>query len=343
MAYQKQVWENLPSQNTPLSADRLNHMEDGIADAWEHGGGGGGDTLPIGIILPLSSSTIPEGYLLCDGSAISRTEYSTLFSVIGTTYGAGDGETTFNLPDLQGKVPVGQDSNDTDFDTLGETGGEKAHTLLEAEIPSHTHKLPIAGTAGSTPYLISAYTTANKAELGATGATGGDQPHNNLQPYTVIQYIIKALNAQTGEIRSESLPVGTELDYDGETVPTGWEQINDPRVYSETEQVIGTWVNGEPLYRICYKKTGNVTNIQTGITNVDDVISLTVMVRGTGTNGLWRTIPWCFNNNTYEASYTGGAFFRTDSGIIGFQAGSGLTTTDKYIVIMEYTKTTSSS
>lgn len=240
MAYQKQIWENLPSTNTPLNADRLNHMEDGIADAWEHGGGGGGDTLPIGIILPLSTSTIPEGYLLCDGSAVSRTEYSTLFSVIGTTYGEGDGSTTFNIPDLQGKVPVGQDSDDTDFDTLGETGGEKTHTLTTQEMPSHSHNRAriIAGNqflgpsggsyanvaginlnTGAYPFTDE---TKNNVEV---GNAGGGQPHNNLQPYTVVKYIIKALNAQTGEVRSESLPVGTELDYDGETVPTGWEQI----------------------------------------------------------------------------------------------------------------------
>ena len=152
----------------------------------------GGDTLPIGTIMPFSGSTIPNNFLLADGSTVSRTTYSELFAVIGTTYGSGDGSTTFNLPNLKGKVPVGLDDNDTDFDTLGETGGEKTHTLTTSEIPSHSHKLPISGTAGSDDYLISSYTTANRVELGETSSIGGGQAHNNLQPYTVQNYIIKA-------------------------------------------------------------------------------------------------------------------------------------------------------
>jgi len=66
--------------------------------------------VPPGVILPYGAATAPSGYLLCDGSAVSRTTYADLFSVIGTTYGAGDGSTTFNLPHLKGTVPVGKDS-----------------------------------------------------------------------------------------------------------------------------------------------------------------------------------------------------------------------------------------
>ena len=73
-----------------------------------------GDTLPVGVIVPYGSNTIPENWLLCDGSAVSRETYQDLFNTIGTTYGAGDGFTTFNLPDLQGRVVVGKDDNDTD-------------------------------------------------------------------------------------------------------------------------------------------------------------------------------------------------------------------------------------
>ena len=224
MEYTKTNWRDLPDTTTPITADRLNNMENGIEYLFEHGVGGG-DTLPIGIILPFSDDNIPEGYMLCDGSPISRTTYATLFSVIGTTYGVGDGSTTFNIPNLKGRVPVGYDSTDNDFDTLGETGGEKAHVLTTAEMPNHAHTFQFDQTAGSMADVIK--TGAQSSYGKATSAVGGGEAHNNLQPYQVINYIIKVLNAQNGEVRSESLPIGTELDYDGNTVPTGWERIED--------------------------------------------------------------------------------------------------------------------
>ena len=83
----------------------------------------------------------------------------------------------------KGRTLVGVDEDDTDFSASSITGGEKTHTLTTTEMPSHSHKLPISGTAGSSDYLISSYTTASRVELGSTGATGGGQAHNNLQPF----------------------------------------------------------------------------------------------------------------------------------------------------------------
>lgn len=168
------------------------------------GGGssaGGGETLKIGTILPFSGGTLPTGYLFCDGSAISRTEYAGLFNVIGTSFGAGDGSTTFNLPNLKGKVPVGLDSSDSDFDTIGETGGEKTHTLTVSEMPSHSHSTAIDGGSGSN-YVVGSFST-NKSPLYyvPTDSKGGNQPHNILQPYMVVNYIIKA--SQTTPVQAQ--------------------------------------------------------------------------------------------------------------------------------------------
>lgn len=345
MAYQKQIWENLPSTNTPINADRLNHMEDGIADAWEHGGGGGGDTLPIGIILPLSSDTIPEGYLLCDGSEISRTTYSTLFSVIGTTYGAGDGSTTFNIPDLQGKVPVGQDSEDTDFDALGETGGGK-QTMIPMQwytdfvdmriktglsIPSwENFRKNASGSTGS-----SILETSNSAVMGINENTTVDT-NGNLQPYIVVKYVIKALNAQTGEVRSESLPVGTELDYDGETVPTGWEQVDDKPVYSTTETICGTWIDGKPLYRKTFSgNLGQTSSLSHRISNINVITKINGAYKNTdsGTQFAIPSVRPSFPN--FEV----GIYVTTTE--IVFDKGAGVTG-DMIVfnLILEYTKTT---
>lgn len=91
------------------------------------------NAFPPGVITPYAGSSAPLGYLLCDGSAVSRATYPSLFGVIGTTYGVGDGSTTFNLPDMKGRVAVGK-STDTEFDALGETGGAKTVTLTSPKL-----------------------------------------------------------------------------------------------------------------------------------------------------------------------------------------------------------------
>lgn len=107
---------------------------------------------PIGTLLPYAGASSPTNWLLCDGSSISRTTYAELFSAIGTTYGSGDGSTTFGIPDLRGRTPVGKDNmggsaasrltsggSGVDGATLGATGGAETHTMTTTEMPSHTH------------------------------------------------------------------------------------------------------------------------------------------------------------------------------------------------------------
>ena len=147
--------------------------------------------VPIGTIVPFAGNVVPEKWLECNGENISRETYSDLYNVIGVFYGTGDGATTFGLPSLMGRVPVGQFPADTDFDTLGKWGGEKSHTLTTNEMPSHIHDFTgstqLMGGAGGTGVYVGAGTSQ-------TRATGGGEAHNNMQPYTVVKYIIKALN-----------------------------------------------------------------------------------------------------------------------------------------------------
>ena len=151
--------------------------------------------LPAGSIMAWGTNTPPANWLLADGSAVSRSVYSSLFAVIGTQYGTGDGTNTFNLPDLRGRVPVGKNAGT--FGTLGATGGAETHTLTVAQMPGHSHQVanndasgPVSFPAYSamTGYTSTGTTTHNTL---AINPAGGDQPHNNLQPYQVVNYIIK--------------------------------------------------------------------------------------------------------------------------------------------------------
>lgn len=166
----------------------------------------GGDTLPIGGIIAFDSDTIPNGWLLCDGRAVSRTEYAELFKAIGTKHGSGDGSTTFNLPNPKGRTLVGKDSSDTDFNTLGKTGGEKTHTLTVNEMPSHNHHILVRNNNETGLYQTKATNVNGTVGDALTENTGGDQPHNNLQPYIVTNYIIKAKNTAIikGEVIQET-------------------------------------------------------------------------------------------------------------------------------------------
>lgn len=163
---------------------------------------------PPGIISQYAGSTAPTGYLMCDGQSLSTTAYPALFQAIGYQYG-GSGS-NFNVPNLQNRVPVGKGS-EAEFDTLGETGGAKTHTLTIAEMPSHTHIQDAHGHGGRTESTQSAPTGFNgiSSALRASNAaytlenqyvtptaavnqnTGGGGAHNNLQPYIVLNYIIK--------------------------------------------------------------------------------------------------------------------------------------------------------
>lgn len=199
-------------------------------------------TVPAGLIEPFAGSTVPAGFLLCDGTAVSRTVYATLYAVIGDTFGDGDGETTFNLPDLSGRVPLGV----SQAHALGSTGGSETVTLTESELPAHVHEVPQHGHADtigattpafshtitqpafkynkpstaagntdgghtaiynstttatatrSTNVAVAAHSAGNCTMDGTitnkvafdTESVGGGLPHNNMQPYLSIMFVI---------------------------------------------------------------------------------------------------------------------------------------------------------
>jgi microcystin-dependent protein len=157
---------------------------------------------PAGMVAPYAGTTEPSGWLFCYGQAVSRATYADLFTAISTTYGVGDGSTTFNLPDLRGRVVAGQDdmggvsanrltnqSGGLNGDTLGATGGAETHTLTTAEMPAHTHSVTTYSSAGGNTG-IQRYSGSSGSGQDTTSAGSGGA-HNNVQPTIILNYIIK--------------------------------------------------------------------------------------------------------------------------------------------------------
>lgn len=154
-----------------------------------------------GFLQPYAGSTAPSGWVLCYGQAISRTTYATLFAVIGTTYGSGDGSTTFNVPDLRGRTVAGLDnmggSNanvltntyNPNRNTLGGATGEESHQLTIPEMPVHHHQAYHALNVGGGSVSPGGSGSGNFVEN--TTDTGGDVPHQNVQPTRMVNWIIK--------------------------------------------------------------------------------------------------------------------------------------------------------
>ena len=157
----------------------------------------------VGEVRMFAGSFAPAGWALCDGQLLPIGQNIALFSLLGTTYG-GDGQTTFALPDLRGRVPLqaGQGQGLTPR-MLGEYGGAQQYTLSESEIPPHTHTVGASAANGSgaeaagrvparSPAGIPGYAASADSSLepNAVGAVGSSLPHPNLQPYLVVTFII---------------------------------------------------------------------------------------------------------------------------------------------------------
>lgn len=141
----------------------------------------------------------PRGWALCNGQLLPINQNQALFSLLGTTYG-GDGRVTFALPNLQGRMPIHAGNGYTQ----GQVGGEVNHTLIVTEIPQHTHTVQASTQPGTTPVptgavlaapahggnLYSSGTVSAALVSSTVGVTGGSQPHTNMQPSLVLNYII---------------------------------------------------------------------------------------------------------------------------------------------------------
>jgi len=220
------IGTNQLSSDASVDANRAvgtNHIKDGAVTAAKLDSAAVSVLMPTGSILPYAGSSAPTGYLLCDGSAQARQVNSVntpLFTVLGTTYGVGDGSTTFNIPDLRGRVIAGQDDmggssanrlttakSGINGDNLGAFGGLEDHTLTESQIPSHQHEagnfngvntgaaisrhFGTGSTTANVPYFSEWGSGTPSTDSSLTSSVGGGSAHNNVQPTIILNYIIK--------------------------------------------------------------------------------------------------------------------------------------------------------
>jgi microcystin-dependent protein len=155
----------------------------------------------VGEVRLVGFNFAPVSWSICNGQLVAISENATLFNLIGTTYG-GDGQSTFGLPNLQSRIPIHFGSNGVSTYVIGQTGGVETVTIGTSQYPAHTHSLMASTntTGGNTATGnvvnsgLTAYTpsTPNSAMLAAQVGTngGGNQPHNNLQPYLALNWII---------------------------------------------------------------------------------------------------------------------------------------------------------
>ena len=278
--------------------------------------------LPLGSIIPFAGSQnkLPNTYLFCDGSEVSRTEYADLFNIIGTMYGEGDGSTTFNLPNLVGRVPVGSDDSDSSLQALGNSIGNKVHEHDQNTFYFDHNNATYVGISNRRKIRnqteiwdqlygarIAVKDVAASIKRAAIYIT---EDASSYQPSLVVNYIIKA-------------------KYDVQTV-------QDLNIYSLDEHRIGTWVDGKPLYRKCFK--GVITpgrNVSHGIKNLESVVSL----YGTFADPVkGNAYPVPNARPMHPGVHDIGLWFNTT--VIGFEIGSDFKDDNNYSLVIEYTKTT---
>jgi len=152
----------------------------------------------VGEIRMFAGNFAPAGWMFCEGQLLPISQNETLFQLIGTTYG-GDGQSTFALPDLRGRIPIHQGNGSI----LAETGGAEQITLTTNQTPAHSHPLLAVGAIGNDPNpnanLLAESSVASLYQAGAPATTmapqsvgplGGSQPHTNFQPYLCIDFIV---------------------------------------------------------------------------------------------------------------------------------------------------------
>lgn len=203
---------------------------------------------PVGAIFPFGGTDIPISFLLCDGSAVSRTDYADLFNVIGTAFGTGDGSTTFNLPDLREAVPKGAGLTGKTVGAHLDADGLAVGEFIDDRIKAHSHR--IMTYTGSQTSISNVY--------GYTGIASNIDASDSMSYVTNVTRngskgpIIESTGSATAEVKSVGVNYIIKAKQIG--MPTDFASAVgdiavDKNTYSTSETIVGKWIDGKPIYR----------------------------------------------------------------------------------------------
>ena len=325
------------SGKAPINATNLNHVEQGLKNLEEYvlsGGviGGGGNAI-VGSVMIWHGSTAPSGYLICDGTTYSKSQYPDLYDALGSDYQLSAEQ--FKVPDFRGLVPIGagthQDANSKSKTfNLNTEYGEYEHKLIALELPKVD--VTFAGTSGNfnCPYV---------GEQGGNFSADqdGDTPHNNIQPSLAVNFIIKAIksNATLAEVENS---LASDSTTNAPSIHAVNEAINRLSTYSTNEAVVGKWIDDKPIYRKVLTGTwgqitaGSWNQVDIPFPNLDRLIKIDAIdIMESGGNQQ----PFLFDsadNNKSQAFYY--------QGNIRIRCNNASQSNCSYHIIVEYTKTT---
>lgn len=241
-------WVNLPFHTT---------IDNHIADTAIHA------PFPPGMMAPYGGSSAPSGWLLCDGSAVSRATYAALFAILGTAYGVGDGSTTFNLPDFRKRLAIGRDSGTAAIDTLGKTTGSFDHTHTQ---PTHTHTIAshthdMGNHTHSTPnhaHAVEGHTHSIPAHYHATTGNGADIAisSSGSHSHTVLR---RGSAGTTSGVNRVSMPGSTGSDDAGGDTGSSSHSHNNASFTGRVGNVSST-INGDAAMTSGTSTAHNTTN-----------------------------------------------------------------------------------
>lgn len=300
---------------------------------------------PVGAIFPFGGTDIPISFLLCDGSAVSRTDYEDLFKVIGTAFGTGDGSTTFNLPDLReattkGAGLTGLSNNHCDVDglALGE--------FINDRFQSHAHQTYVNGDPNY-PFKVT-----NGTQGSSSGWSGGSQ-HNLIAMGVTSSSMRDGATTEVKAVGVNYIIKAKQIGMPTDFASAVGDIVVDKNTYSTSETIVGKWIDGKPIYRTVLSGTTNAgssgeTTITTRFANVipnnyETIVSISGVIDTPISDGnVPRSLNFFSSTNDFVMCHVGSTINN-----VFYQGGFQIRTNNAthysnspFRAIIEYTKTT---